>query len=1118
MAAEFKIILSIDSQGNAKIEEVKRGLEGIGETAEKAGASADSGFSGAMRSAAALAATVITAAAAYQNLVDVIQTGMRVETLSVVMNQIGKNTGISTQALQYFKKEVESTGVTGMEAMSALSKAMTLGLNLNQMKEFTTRVRDVAVSARDAAGNLMNTSRTVNAVMHGIQSGQVEVLRNLGVTVRGTEEVYKAYAKAIGKTKDELNDAQKAQAMMNEFMRASVPLAGSAAAADETVGKQLASMARYSEEAKVALWDIFSPGMMAGVQTLTQGFKDVKTWAEANSLELRLLGQTIGEYVSTAGTAALETAKWLAVNKDLVITLGELYIITRVISWAAGLANAFGIAAAAGTALAGSIFAIVTAASGLGVLGAIKSFQGKGDTGQGIGSPGTATMGDDMWEYANQKEGKSFDIFQKDRTQRLKNMLGGGQTYISKMSDALNLSGSVESGYASAEVNVAAAKKLAEAGGAGKAGKGGKGRDTSETLENLILQLRQEEAKLADGAFSGIDAWYTKITEKIKKLAMDQDQLDEGLAAAKENRIAKEGKIRDDLEKKYLAATHQTSALQLTEDLKRIHDVEGHEAEAGKAREIMYQHAQERSDKLALAENQQQKTYYDSLASASILIKDQVFWKEQSWQLEKKISQAQLEQWFIGKDITAAQKDDYRAMLSLTNASKEYNLSRQKAVDLGTLEGWAIERAGDALKRSKTSIKDTLTGIEGYFQDALAQGIQGALTGQKKSFKEIGVTIVQSMVLELGKKSFTQIWDNIAKLIAGPPKDTAGGGLSAIPAFGRKAGIIGDSSGKDYAFEMKQLKAKDKFLDKMYKDESKDLGGIRKLKNQMFKEDMKGANAYSDMQDKMIDQNQDLFKASYLTEYQASFTGMVEGITGVWQVGQGLMSAAGASGEAQRIAGIAGFAMQGISILAQFAKSAILMEAWQAAAAAFKSAMAGLPFPVNAVVAPIFAAATFAAVAAMGAFGGGMGGGATGASQSASASAGGSISTAEAAIYHSGGIVAHSGLLVAHGGLNLDERLIKAQVGEWVINKDTTAEYVRQGISFDMVNTGRLPVLPAVGGAGGGDNRQLHISVGDIVINPPAGMTDRETQQMVRRQIWPVIEHELRNRGLSLLR
>jgi len=68
--------------------------------------------------------------------------------------------------------------------------------------------------------------------------------------------------------------------------------------------------------------------------------------------------------------------------------------------------------------------------------------------------------------------------------------------------------------------------------------------------------------------------------------------------------------------------------------------------------------------------------------------------------------------------------------------------------------------------------------------------------------------------------------------------------------------------------------------------------------------------------------------------------------------------------------------------------------------------------------------------------------------------------------YHSGGIVAHEGLiLTAHGGLNLDERFVRAQVGEWIINRNAAGNLARLGgpDTFPMLNAGRLPVLAAPG-------------------------------------------------------
>ena len=292
------------------------------------------------------------------------------------------------------------------------------------------------------------------------------------------------------------------------------------------------------------------------------------------------------------------------------------------------------------------------------------------------------------------------------------------------------------------------------------------------------MQLRQEEARLTEGAFGAIDAWYDKISTQIKKLASDEGQLRDAMLAASELKAAKEKKVSDDHLKWYLGQMHKTTAAQLLEDTKKLESVKGHAREEAQVREVMAQHALERAAKLALAEDQQQKSYLDSLAQSSLLIADQVAWKDKSLELEKKISQAQLEQWFIGKDLSAAKQDEYRGLLALTNQAKEYNRARERAVELGTLEGWAIERAGESLKRSRGTIKDALTGMENFVTDAWSQGIQGALTKTNKNWQEVGKTVVQSMILELNKKSFTKVWDNVAKMIAPTAKSAQGAGAA----------------------------------------------------------------------------------------------------------------------------------------------------------------------------------------------------------------------------------------------------------------------------------------------------------------------------------------------------
>jgi len=517
-------------------------------------------------------------------------------------------------------------------------------------------------------------------------------------------------------------------------------------------------------------------------------------------------------------------------------------------------------------------------------------------------------------------------------------------------------------------------------GGGGGAG-GGKGRDTTESLESLLKQLNEEKAKLTEGAFAGVEAWADKLNAKVRKLAMDDEQLKQGMLAVSELKAAKEQKISDDLNKRYLGEMHKTTEAQLAEDTKKLSSVKGHAKEEDQVREVMAQHALERAAKLALEENQQAKTYYDSLAETSLLLADQVAWKAKSLRLDKQISEAQLEQWFVGKEINEEKKDTYRGLLAMVNVQKQFNAELENAKGL---QSWAFKRV--QADKQKNNWADFMEGAESFITDAWTQGIQGALSKTKIDFMELVKTMAQSFVLNLGKEGIHKLFSEAASAIlgkSGKPDGSAanplhvttvggrglegGGGLQSFEKKAEKIGYtLGGGQDKSWADQTRQLVTYEKLMDQMYKGERRDLGGIQKLQDHYWKDLKRDANTYSKMQDKLIDQNQELFKTDYLTDYQSSFTGMVGNITSVWQLGQGLMTVAGVTGEAQRYGAMVSYGLQGISLITQLAKGKILVDAAKAAAAGYSSVMEALPWPINIPVAVAWGALAFAGTMAAG--------------------------------------------------------------------------------------------------------------------------------------------------------
>lgn len=755
--AEFKVILTIDSQGNAKIEEVKRALKDVDGTTQSVAKSADamakaagaaggrlsdmagqvSGLSGELLR---LATGLTAAYAAYRALVDVIGIGMKVETMEVAMQVLAKNVGLSSDAVKYFAAEVKSAQITTMEAYGGITKAMVLGLDLNKMQALATRARDIAV----VAGK--NTSETLKAIMHGIESHNMLIFQNLGIAMRDQNAIFDEYAKTIRKTKTELNQVEKAQAMLNEVMRASAAYAGVAAAADETVGKQIFSMTRYAEEAKLAFWDMFSPGMLAGVGALTQGFKDMKGWAEANSLELRLLGQGVGDWVAWAGKAALETGKWATENTTLLKSLLELYVIVKITYWVEGLVIALNAAAAAGTLLAGVVPVIATAGAAAGVYGAYKTFKGEG---------GPPVTGESMWDFMVEEEKVGFDMFKKVQTQHMESIISGGKTWQLKMSEALGVGGIVNAARAKVAAEIAAEEAARKSiGGEAKAGKGLEAAERG--LENFLEKMKAEIDKARGNTIAGLQDWYTKETLTLTRL---EDKTGASLTA-----------------RGYLEEAYYARRTKITDEFlaKAFKDWDKQPKEF---------------EKNYLKSLNLEKEQYSQLASLSPILTDQLGYKRQALELDIKISRYAQEQKLLELEkahiVSKAQADEIKGNQALIDSYKRYNLEMEENQGLA---GWAWSRSKEADK--KGTIKDMMTGAESFTQNFFSSALQGVLTKDKATLKKIGETMFLGFVGEIHKGGITRAVDSLAKIMkpAAPGKEGDPSG-----ALNQAAGLLSGS-------------------------------------------------------------------------------------------------------------------------------------------------------------------------------------------------------------------------------------------------------------------------------------------------------------------------------------
>lgn len=219
----------------------------------------------------------------------------RYETLGVVMGIVGKNAGVTALQMEHVAEAVAKQGITLNESRESVTRLVQAHIDLANASKLARIAQDAAV-----IGNI-NSSEAFQRLVVGIQHGEVEILRNMGIVVN-FETAYKQFAATLHKNWQQLSENEKMQARVNAVMSAGADIAGSYEAAMDTAGKQLKSIARYQEDFKTMLGETFNLTLTAAVMAFSDHLKstnkEMKELSENH--ELRNWGIDLARIVAAA--------------------------------------------------------------------------------------------------------------------------------------------------------------------------------------------------------------------------------------------------------------------------------------------------------------------------------------------------------------------------------------------------------------------------------------------------------------------------------------------------------------------------------------------------------------------------------------------------------------------------------------------------------------------------------------------------------------------------------------------------------------------------------------------------------------------------------------------------
>lgn len=321
MADQVKKIGIVVELRNGEL--VARGLKEIGAAGDAAKKSGDN-LNDTLKTMAGLFAALKLS----QWERETINLAARYQTLGVALDVVGRGAGKTAGQLSDIQQGLQKTGISAIEARANMLRLIQAQIDLKQANDLARVAQNAAVIANE------NSSETFARMVHGIQSGHVIILRNIGLNV-DFERGYKKMAETLGTTAEALTDQQRMQARVNVTMEAGTHIAGAYEAALGTAGKQIKSAERYLEDMRVKAGQAFLPEYTK----LVFAYADALKWLGDNAplvtgAMVGLAGAVVGLGIALKGSAVIAFIASLA-SAPVVISIAAIAALATVLGSAA---------------------------------------------------------------------------------------------------------------------------------------------------------------------------------------------------------------------------------------------------------------------------------------------------------------------------------------------------------------------------------------------------------------------------------------------------------------------------------------------------------------------------------------------------------------------------------------------------------------------------------------------------------------------------------------------------------------------------------------------------------------------------------------------------------------
>lgn len=193
----------------------------------------------------------------------------RAETLRVSAQFLGKQQGLTADQVDALARALNKQGITTTQSYDTIVQLSRANLGLADSLKLASTAQDVArLTGR-------NSSEVLGDLIHGVQTLQVETLRNAGVVIQLDQE-YVKFAATNHRTVESLSAQEKQQIALAAVLREGERVVGAYGVTNGTVGGQVQSLKRYQEEAARSMGEDFLGAYKLGTGALTEFYKVIR--------------------------------------------------------------------------------------------------------------------------------------------------------------------------------------------------------------------------------------------------------------------------------------------------------------------------------------------------------------------------------------------------------------------------------------------------------------------------------------------------------------------------------------------------------------------------------------------------------------------------------------------------------------------------------------------------------------------------------------------------------------------------------------------------------------------------------------------------------------------------